>query len=264
MNHPWGEWKKKCALGLCAPDTQDALQEFTDTRFRRYLCRYAPAERIRDLMPSRENAWHLFETHLVTDPCRRGKSYKMWLFASASPPKHPSPDSIERSAAVLMRSVVREFLRREHSPARVQSFDQLTERGYETDLTQLLPQTLTPADETSWREQESIAAAAALQWWGKLSFRERIALLGRALGLPLSHPSITRVAGCKKTVLSETYRSLIIRMGESARATHREESHESQIRLTMIVLNTLTARVLTWAQHDKHCRDLISKEARLA
>ena len=264
MIHAWKEWKQKCALGLCGYDTQVALREFTDVRFRRYLTRYAPAGRVNVMMPSRNDAWHLFESHLVTDSGKRGKSYKKWLFAHAARATATHPVSIESSAALLVRSVVRDYLRREYAPRDMQSFDRLTEYGAETDITQLLPDTLTPADEVSWLEHESMATAAALQWLNQLSSRERIALLGKGLGLPLSHRSIVDLAGCSKSVLSECYRALIIRMGESTRHTYRDESKASQIRLTMITLNTLTARVLAWARQNEDLHELISKEASLA
>ncbi|MDA1044478.1 MAG: hypothetical protein O3C57_04560 [Verrucomicrobia bacterium] len=264
MKHAWKEWNQKCALGLCAPGTQTTLQEFTDRRFRRYLTRYAPSGRVDRMMPTRNDVWHLFETHLVTDSSRRGKSYKKWLFARAASAGALSDASIESSASLLVRSVVRDYLRREHAPADMRSLDRLTEDGGETEITQLLPTALSPADEASWHEQESMASAAATHWLNQLTSRERIALLGKALGLPLSHGSIVSVAGCSKSVLSECYRALIIRMGESTRSTYRDESKESQIRLTMITLNTLTTRVLAWARQNEDLRDLVSREARLA
>lgn len=263
MNAFWGEWKEKCALGLCGPEAHVALLEFADTRFRRYLNRAVPPSHVDALMQPPRNAWHLFETHLITDSDRCGKSYKQWLFARTGCPA-PNNDAIESGAALLMRDVVREFIRREHSPAMITSLEGLAASGVETDACQLLPQALTPADETSWRELESLAIAAAMQWLKLISFRERIALLGKAIGLPLSHDSITRIADCGKSSLSTSYRGLVMRVGESTRRACPDEAQDLQIRMSMITLNTLTARVLHWAREDEQVRGLVPREREIA
>jgi len=263
MNAFWGEWKEKCAFGLCGPETQGTLLAFAETRFRRYLRRAIPPSQVDALMQSPRNAWHLFETHLVTGTNRCGKSYKQWLFARAGGDA-AVPDTIEGAAALLMRDVVREFIRREHSPAMMTSLDGLADAGFETDVSQLLPARLTPADETCWREQESQAIAEARDWVQQITDRERMALLGKAAGIPFSHDAMTRLAACGKSSLSTAYRDLVVRVGERTRKTHPDASQECHVRLSMITLNTLTARVLHWARHDEQMRDLIPPEREIA
>lgn len=267
MNAFWGEWKETCALGLCGPDAQRALISFAGIRFRRYLRRLIPLSQVDALMQSPRNAWHLFETHLVTDINRCGKSYKQWLFAHAPnlpEGEDPDQDPIECAAALLMRNVVREIIRREHSPAMITSLDVLADAGFEVDVAELLPSRLTPDDETCWREQESQAIADARHWLRQITARERMALLAKATGLPLSHDAMTHRAACGKSTLSTTYRDLVIRVGEGTRKAHPDASQESHIRLAMITLNTLTARVLQWARHDEQLRDLIPPEREIA
>jgi hypothetical protein len=261
MKNAWGEWKERCALGLCSEATHTILHEFALTRFRRYLARCVPPRQVRALMPSAVDAWHLFETHLVTDADPRGKSYKQWLFDRRHSTPTSSTDHIEGAAALLMRDAVKSFVRREHAPAMMCSLDHLVAKGYQTDVTLLLPDSLTPADETSWHEQETLATEAALSWMKKLSFRQRIALLGRALGLPLSHASITDLADCGKTTLSDTYRKLVIQLGEATQSAFEDESSDAHVRLTMVTLNTLTTRVHAWARRKGHVRHLLAREA---
>lgn len=68
-----------------------------------------------------EDGWHRFETHLLLKNTRGGKRYKDWLFARAEHVEWHPWDAIQGGATLLLRDVVREYLRREHAPDRVTS-----------------------------------------------------------------------------------------------------------------------------------------------
>src|SRR5210317_1578654 len=81
----WMEWKARCAAALCDESTRRSLQKFAHTRFLRFYPRSIPSR----VLPHRENglpavdAWHLFETHLITTQTKQGKRFKDWLYARA-------------------------------------------------------------------------------------------------------------------------------------------------------------------------------------
>ena len=260
MHTAWKEWHDRCAIILCGKTTQSELREFGATRFKRYLDRYASFDGVRNtspLMVSPADAWHLLETRCVTHHSKQGKSYKDWLFARADGREKNVDDVIEGGAALMMRDVVRDYLRREIPPQRTVSYDLLIENGYETNVSVLLPYTVTPHDVLSTQEVDGLADESASQAFQASTHREKIALLAKATGKPLTHQAVLGAAGCGKSVLSTAYRRLLSRLADNVQQTFPDESPDSLISITLLTLNKLTVQIVESARKDAQYKSLV-------
>jgi hypothetical protein len=267
MNRPtteltdWTEWRERCALGRCSPDTQANLREFAAAGFHGFLRRYVhltnvPPQTAHQLQPS--DPWHLFESHLTLRQSRAGKRYKDWIFARASQAQPgPALPLVEGAAGLLIRDTVREYLCHEQSPARSISLNQATEAG--TSLQDLLPGTVNPLQEVEQRELERIAHSEADGRWKDLDHRERLVLLARALDLPLSDPDVETAAQCRKTTLSKTYRQLVQRLFQQLRAKYVDDDRESVLYLSLFTIEALKNRTVDWGTAEISCARLFLK-----
>ncbi|MFC1452044.1 hypothetical protein ACFLSJ_01715 [Verrucomicrobiota bacterium] len=258
----WTEWKKECALALCSEQSRSALTRFAHSRFRTYARRYAHTVAadapVLDSGIRPDEAWHLFEVHLVTRPTTEGKRYKDWIFLRVVHSEEPMLEVIESGASLIMREVVREYLRGECSPAGTVSISEPVWIGEGTNLTleDLLPGEEDPRDEVTRRECERLARELARRVFADTSDRERVALTAKALGLGLSLPAVLAAAGCRKSVLSETLRSLIERVAGRARAEHSRDDAETLLLLSFMAINHTKALALDWAKAKPVCGPL--------
>jgi hypothetical protein len=245
----WREWKERCALTLCAAETQHALLDFLFPRFMRYVQRYAhrvnvSAEKL--TLPSRD-AWHLFESHVSLSAHRKGKRYKEWLFARASGGDEAVLRGVESGVSLLVRDVVREYLRRECSPAQTVSFADSHMGGCSTGtLETLLPGSVDPAHETARREFIDLAEAEAAAFVETLSRREKVALLARRLCLSVTNPVVMNLAGCGKSALSKAYRTVFFRLSDTIRNRFAQEDEKV---LCMLCIHTFD-RITELVQHE--------------
>ena len=260
----WAVWRRKCALDLCPADTQSALRAFAEARFHRYVCAYARdtnASNPRALTPDPREAWHWFETHLRLRNTREGKSYKEWLLARTEADGRLTLDSIQAGATLLMRDVVREYLRREFSPRTMVPLDAPAETspdGLSTCLQELLPGPLSTPDDVATRELKSMAASEAGHVFDALSRRERVALLAREIGVSLAHPAVTELAACGKSVLSTAYHSALQTVAGHVRARHPQDDRETMAALSVRIFEEVKVRVLSWGRSENACARLFS------
>lgn len=255
----WEEWRKKCALGLCVETARRALRQFAAARFARYAGAYAhrvnhtcPAT----LLPAPDAPWHLFETHLCARRNRAGKSYKEWLFARTAAGAADELDTLQGGASLLMRDVVREFLRRECSARGVVSLDQPVAGAAgraPVSLRELLPGTGDVPGEVEANEIRSLAAPAAdeiLTGWDR---RCRVALLARELGLSLAHPVVVTAVPCRKTALNDAYHHALRAVAEWPRVRFPGEDRDWQAALSRQILEELKIRILLWGRAENAC-----------
>jgi hypothetical protein len=258
----WSEWKRRCALGRCDPETRRALRQFAHQRFRRYAARGAPAVSAaqRPLAAAAlepDAAWHLWETHAVTGTGRGGRRYKDWLFARAASAGDAPVDVIEAGGALLMRDVVREWLRREFSPAMMTSLDApLPGSEGPVTLGDLLPGTADPLDDISRREVDALAARVADETLAGMTRRERVALLAKFLGLSLAHPAVEEAGGCRKTVLNEACVRMMDALGARIRRTFAAEDPACLPALGAAALRRLRERLESEEKAEKRCARL--------
>lgn len=209
---PWEEWKRLCDSAKCSEETKSALYQFARINWDVYLEKEAgqrkPPEKGEVI--GRE-PWERFESYCAEPHSANGKSWKDWLFMRLSLPRGTPADKIRSGASGIIRSVVREFLRKE-GRFRLPRFagpqpsldDELSSDSNDKPLTlrDLLPDMRDPSKEAEFRELEQLAAAEAAEMLADLTERQRIAITAKELHLALSNPEVEKIAGCKKSVLS--------------------------------------------------------------
>ena len=261
----WIEWKRLCALGLCNEQTRKTLQDFAGSRFRTYARRCAgmtSAGRHNGRAPAVEarEAWHLFETRLVTSTTAAGKRYKDWLFARTECSADHPLDVIQGGASLIMRDVVREHLRREYSPANSVSTSEPLWAGEGAVLTieDLLPGGWDPAAEAADRECGRLARERAAGEFSDAARRERVGLAARSLGLSLAHPAVERAAGCRKSVLSAALRALVERVAARVRADFGTDDPRTLLTLSLLTLSEMKIKAVEWARSERTCARLFN------
>ena len=260
----WASWHERCALGLCAPEVQAALRRFAHIRYYRFADVYAQSTAgltAAATTPEPAAAWHWFETYLQLHNTRAGKSYKQWLFARTEAESGPTLDSVQGGATLLMRDVVRERLRQEVSARWVVSLEGPAgaDRGDGApSLEELLPGPLDTRADVELRDLETLAAADAAAAGAALSRRERVALLARELGLPLSHPVVTTAAGCGKSMLATAYHAALERVAECTQARHPREDRATLADLTIRTFERVKERVVEWGKSETACARFFS------
>lgn len=258
----WLEWKERCAAGLCSPEVQSELCGFAAVHFARYVRRYVYRTNVRPegVCVPEKDAWHLFEAHLAVRSGRRGKRYKDWLFDRTGGCRPGSVDTVAGGAALLMRDVVREHLRREYQPAGVVSLQAPLGRslGPQLTLEDLLPGEIDPADEVARREFEQLAESHAGDWMAGMDRRERVAWLAKGAGLSLAHPAVEKAAGCRKSVLNDVYHNLIRRVVRQMEEDYADDDPGAVRVLTLMTLAELSRRVRLWGGSITECAALLS------
>jgi hypothetical protein len=260
----WSEWRLRCALALCRDEVRRELAEFAGYHFQRMVRRYAhrfnvtgPGMALRD-----EDCWHLFETYFTLRSARDGKRHKEWMFERAVVAGSDAQEALAGGAVVLLRDVVREHLRREHTPASFFSLNSPAEMPGESGLTleDLLPGSADPASETADRELEAIARDEADGLLQDMTEREKIAVAAKHAGLSLAHPGIERAAGCRKSALHSTYRAFVLRVTRRLRAGYREDD-PSVLRLLIVrTLNRVGDVAGEWAVSELRWQRVVAEQ----
>jgi hypothetical protein len=259
----WLEWKRRCALGLCEPGAQATLEKFAYSRFSLYARRYAATTNVKDanaLCPSGHDAWHLLETHMAASKTAGGKHYKDWLFDRVRDSGDPSLSVIESGASVLIRSVVRENLRREFSAPNMISENTVVYGEGDSALTiqDLLPGGMSPADAVAQREFEQLAKTHAGELVPGLSWREKLVLFAKSLGIALSHPEVEAAAECRKTVLNDAYKKCVHRITVQVQDQYANEEPDSVMLLSLLTINEAMEITKIWGKSEKRLAHFFS------
>jgi hypothetical protein len=258
----WTEWKDRCAIGLCRGPVQIELRNFAAVHFALYLRRYSYRTNVHTDQANLADGdpWHLFETYLAVRNTRQGKKYKEWLFARLHGAQQADLEALAGGAALLMRDVAREHLRREYAPSHMISLNSPVRGVDESGVTleDLLPGSIDPVDEVAKREFEQLAASHAQEFFAAMETRERIAFLAKALGISLAHSEVEKVAGCRKSVLSEAYQAFILNAAGEMKERYSTEDSESVKVLTLMTLQEIKGCARTWARSMTHLGNLFS------
>jgi hypothetical protein len=254
-----------CALALCPPVIQSPLQTFVHVRYLRYASNYASSSHAAEITaPSHDacESWHWFESYFQLHQNRQGKSYKDWLFARTSSGKS-TPDSgdIESGVSSLLRDVVRDRLRKETSPRRVTSLDAgscSATDGPAISLLELLPDEFNTNNEVEHREITRIAASLADSILDSLSRRERLALLGRKIGLSLTNSLLLKAANCRKSVLAEAHRSALTTVAHNIALAYPDETRPTQASLAVAVFYLIQNAIILWAKAENELSEFLS------
>ncbi len=220
----WAEWYALCAIARCGDRARAHLHRFAASRAASCLGR--AGRDVRALgSPTPADLWHRFETHLVTDRTRARQPYKEWLFARATSLSGTARlDAIQGGATLILRDVLREWVRREGpSPSAVSLDDPVP--GHEDLHYRDLVVGEDPREELAVRDEDEAARRLAAEAFGTAPRHTRVALCLRALGRPLFGPFAERLAGCGHTKLAGSVRRFIADLAETALRRHpREEA----------------------------------------
>jgi len=240
----WVEWKKVCSADLCVAETASALRSFGSMQFAAYLKRYASRVghygSAMNVVEVRD-AWHLLETFSRVGTTRKGKRYKDWLFQRAEDDSGRRLSALEGGASLLMRDVVRDYLRKEHAPAFMISMNKPLglEGGSALTLEELLPDQVSPLDEMSEREWRALAHQHAGKVYPSLDTRERLVIWARASGLALNDPRLLKRTQCSGSLLYLVHRECIHRIGIEIKKEYSEETPSALIHFTCMMLEEL-------------------------
>jgi hypothetical protein len=261
----WRVWRRTCAADLCPAAEAAQLREFGRLRFDRHLQRYAfrtghqgPALRVAETA----NAWHWFETHAQVSATRAGKRYKDWLFLRAE--QHPGDwlSLVESGATLMLRDVVREYLRREHAAGFMQSLHRTLhardQSGY--TLEELLPDPQEPLATLLDRELADAAATLAADFFPSLDAREQIALWVRSRGFSLGDPDVQRWASCGRSVLHDVHARCLARLGAAVKRAHPDEDSACWLQLACRVVEELNRLIACHFSSDKSATRFFQKE----
>ncbi len=258
----WTVWKQKCALGLCPADIQNALRDFAHARFYKFACAYSKETNMSNpqaLTPEPPEAWNRFESSLCIRDTREGKCYKEWLFADYGSGSDSPVAGIEAGATVLIRDVVREYIRQEFSTRWMAALDAPVKgdnNEHTISLHELLPGSTDTTQEVERRELEHMAEKEAVEAMKTLSHRERMALLAREMGLSLAHPAVTAAAGCGKSVLNTAYHDALHSLAGFVRAKYPQEDRSAMAILTIMIFERAKKLILLWGKSENVCAEL--------
>jgi hypothetical protein len=245
----WRAWKKHCAAERCGEAEAAMLRRFGSARFSYYVQRYADRVGHRGgalRVAEAADGWNLLESHVQISKTRPGKRYKDWLFARA---KRGGPDHflalMESGATLLMRTVVRIYLRKEHH-ARFMASLQAPRGGTDGEgtytLEDLIPDASAhPADEVSEREWRELAIRHATDFFETMEFREVVTLWARGRGINLCDRRLLNWAGYSESALYKEYRKFLEKMGSVIKKFYPEESPEALVRMGVMIHEELGA-----------------------
>ncbi len=236
----WQMWRERCAAARCTPAAQLDLCGFAFDRFRRYLQKVRPSS----APPSASDAWHAFETHLALGRTRATKAWKAWLFARGG--AHPTLNCIQGGATLIMRDVVRTYLRNEQSPPWMLSLDAPAGQPADQDggvlaVADLLPDPADPLMEVDAHDLQLLVEQLFAEVIAPLSAREQIAVTVYQRGKRLSHRAVTGAARCGKSSLCNSLHQGMRKMAGVLTAKLPGESPDTRIRIAQGLIAKLAA-----------------------
>lgn len=234
----WQMWQERCAAARCTPAAQTDLFGFAFDRFRRYLQKVRPSFS----PPSAPDAWHAFESHLALGRTRATKAWKAWLFARGG--EHPTLNCIQGGATLIMRDVVRSYLRNELHPQWMLSLDAPLGRaadrqGSTIALEDLLPDTADPIADVDARDLQALGDQFFVIAVERLTDREKIALTVHHNGKTLSHRAVTVAARCGKSSLCNALYQGIQKMADLLQKALPEESAATRMQVASAMIGKI-------------------------
>ena len=253
----WIEWKTLCARKLCGVDTQSRLGVFAQSRFGIQLKRQISNTNLHESdagrqLPSADDAWHQFESFAALKETREGKRYKDWIFARLQNRIGKPLDIIQSGASLIMRSVVRAYMRAEYAPRKAISMDQPL-GGSNLTMADLLPGTANPADAAAANEYSLMAEAYARKLSESLTHRERIGLLAKFNGISLDSTDVLEAAGCGKSTLNQVVRGFMERLRDDLKREYRDDGHDAIVAFALLVVQFLEKEINLQKKLEK-CR----------
>jgi len=260
---PWNEWKERCAVLRCSPETRAALHTFGGQRYRTLAQRCLGTINVSDVdlvSPADADAWHLLELHMTLPEAINGKAYKEWLFARIEGSGDAPFDIVQGGATLLMRSAVREHLRGEYLSASHVSANQPPPALGRTEdaMEEWLPGALDTAETVEAKELASLAEAHAGTLFEALPRRLRIALAARQLHIPLSNAGLLNLVGCQRSALHTAFREFAGRVFDYVRHHFPHDDTDTARDLALALFDRLSYLCTHWAETDHECQAILS------
>lgn len=248
----WTEWKRLCALDLCSRPARTALTAFARLRFSRYTAKYIANRTFRF-----DDAWHLFEAHMTIKQTGQGKRYKDWLFGRLKYSEDPPVDIIQGGATLIMRDVVRDFLSKESAAQNTISLDKpLDDDGSPLTMLDLIAADNSTFDRVCELEYQRLADVHARDLYPDTGRRNTAALLAKQAGVALSHPLVEAAAGCRKSVLNDSYNRYVRKVARYLQKKYPEDGAESVLALTLMTLRKITELLFAEKYPEKEFAEL--------
>lgn len=247
----WHAWKRACAADLCSPEEAAVLRRFGAARFA-LLARRAGFrhDEVRD-------PWHLLEVHSQVGRTRAGKRYKDWLFARTQSEGDDWVRAVEAGATLLLRSAVREYVRRERAPRFVVSMDQPVEISGVT-LAELLPAPSDGVECLDAAQLDGWARMIADRLFDKIDKVEKVLLWARMQGVPFSDGRVTRRTRLGVSVMYHRFQKLVSRMHAVVDASFPVEHSSVRAELVIRALVEMGARSAAALFSDKPTMAVLS------
>lgn len=239
----WHHWHEACALGLVDEADRQQLSRVIAQRFRSMLRKLTLHGQSVPASPSDGDCAHLFEAYCAVHRRRDGKKYKDWLLSRG----RRDLDTVQSGVMLLIRNVVREWIRDAHPQTAELSLQQcLGEQG--VTLQELLPDRTgesLSAEQLAWKDHELVRLRRGLEPV------EITVLEIRARGLVFSSPGIQTRYGVGKTTLHKYQRRLLTRIAEGAAARFPELTPEAGSALVLDLLDALAQDILLQVSAEK-------------
>jgi len=252
-------WHDRCALARCTDEACQDLQGYAFDRFQQYLRKIEPGL----YPPKAADAWHAFESHLALGRSRTAKAWKQWLFARGG--KTPGLDCIQGGATLIMRDVVRDYLRREYAPDWMHSLDApVKQEASSTTLAlgDLLADPQDPLAVLEQKECEELAKHLAERASNLLTHRQSIALLAYQKGKALNHPAVLQAAQCGKSSLCNALHQALHTLARMIQSELPGETPDTRVAIAGLLIAKISEKILiSLERQDAHLFRYIKEES---
>jgi hypothetical protein len=196
----WHSWREACAFGLLGEEERRWLRKIVGDRFRSRVKRLN-AYGAELPMPQDAVCAHLFESWCALHPRRDGKRYKDWLLTRG----RRDLDTLQSGVMLLVRNVVREWVRDAQPDACEVSLDEPITEASGFTLLQLLPERNNGRE----KDKEDWCRLHAMRVAEEADAVDSVALAVRREGKVFSHPQVKEETGFGKTTLHQRHRNLM-------------------------------------------------------
>lgn len=232
----WRNWRDACALALIEEGERYQLTMVIADRFRSMLRKVKLHSHRNPPSPPDADCAHLFEVHCAMHQRQDGKKYKEWLLTRG----RRDLDTVQSGVMLLVRNVVREWLRHTQSETAPVSLQITVGEGI--TLEQLLPD----GDRSSWGSELAEWCLQQVRTLpGALEEVEKVVLLLRARGQVFSAPEVKQEFGVGKTTLHKYNRLLLERLALELRERFPDLSPEQGAAAVLNVLDGAADHILS-------------------
>jgi hypothetical protein len=264
----WKEWKQKCALGDCQPETKQVLPKYIQSKVSQLLEQLEPE--IRLALPPIRNFWHEFETFSIS-PRPRAKIWKDYLFDYIEGEEFVGqPERQIASLKTGIKTIVIPALIEKlkgtlpdpvRNPDHYSSLSDVVEVARpESDVLDELIQPLpTPDSEADRQILEAEVQRQAASIFERLETRHHVAVASHYMGLAVNNPIVMQVAGCGHDSVSRARREAGKLVWACIRQHFGGEPPETVRSLCIRTVRRLEELCYEWAQSEDSCGPLFNQ-----